>query len=109
MTVLMLEQYTIKSDKLNEFGVFLKKYLAWLEKKRPTLYKEVKSHKMISQMFGGNFGKYMEIWEYDSLSDCEKCFNRLMQDKELMTEVFPEFASFYAPATHTIEIWNSET
>jgi hypothetical protein len=32
-----------------------------------------------------------------------------MQDKELMTEVFPEFASFYAPATHTIEIWNSET
>ena len=109
MTIFMFEQYVIRSDKLNEFAVFLKKYLAWLEKRRPVLYKEVKSHKLISQMFGGNFGKYMEIWEYENLADCEKCFNRLMRDAELMTEVFPEFASYFAPATHKIEIWSSET
>jgi len=108
MAIFMLEQYVIKSDKMNEFTVFLKKYLPWIQKRRADLYKEVKSHKMISQMFGGNFGKYMEIWEYESLADCEKCFSRLMQDKELMTEIFPEFASYFAPATHTIEIWNSE-
>jgi hypothetical protein len=88
MAIFMLEQYTIRSDKLNEFGGFIKKYLAWLDERRPTLYKEVKSHKMISQMFGGNFGKYMEIWEYESIADCKKCFSRRMQDKELMTDFF---------------------
>ncbi|NLE05596.1 MAG: hypothetical protein GX638_12455 [Crenarchaeota archaeon] len=109
MPILMFEEYVIKSDKLNEFGVFLKKYLVWLEKKRPILYKEVKSHKLLSQMFGGNFGKYIEIWEYDNLADCEKCLNRLMTDNELMTEIFPEYSSYFAPATHKMEIWNSET
>ena len=108
MTVFILEQYVIKSDKAAEFAEFVKKYLTWLQKRRVDLYKEVKSHKMISQMFGGNFGKHMEIWEYESLADCEKCFNRLMQDKELMTVIFPEFASFFAPATHVMDVWNNE-
>ena len=30
MAIFMLEQYTTESDKLNEFGGFIKKYLAWL-------------------------------------------------------------------------------
>jgi hypothetical protein len=36
--------------------------------------------------------------EYENLSDLEKTWNRLMQDKELNTEVFPEFASYLAQA-----------
>jgi hypothetical protein len=51
----------------------------------------------------------MEIGAYESLADCEKCMTRLMQDKELMTEIFPEFASFFAPAPNTLEAWNFET
>ncbi len=105
----MFETYTIKPEKIVEFAEYLKKYLVWLEKRRPTLYKEVKSHQMLSHMFGGKFGEYMEVWEYKNMAECEKCWNRLMQDEELNKNVFPEFAVFMVPGTHSINIWNAET
>ncbi len=109
MPFFMLEKYVIKSEKLAEFSQYTKKYLNWLENKRPTLYKEVKSHKMLNQMFGDHYCQQLEIWEYDSLADLEKTWARLMEDKELNTQVFPEFASFMVPGSHKIEIWNPVT
>lgn len=106
MTFFMLEKYTIKSEKLSEFAEYTKKYLDWLQQHRPTLYKEVKSHKMLNQIFGDQYCQQLEIWEYDSLADLEKTWTRLMQDKELNTQVFPEFASFMVPGSHKIEVWN---
>ena len=109
MTLYMIEKYVIKSDKLAEFSEYVKKYLNWLEKRRPTLYKEVKSHKMLNQMFGDHYCEQMEIWEYKDLSSLEKTWNRLMQDNELNTEVFPVFATYIVPGTHKIEVYNEVT
>jgi len=106
MTVFMVETYVVKPDKLGEFMEFGKKYFEWKEK-RPELFKEVKSYKMFVQMLGGNFGGYVEMWEFENMADCEKCMNRMMQDKEFMTKIYPEFASFVVPATHSINIWSS--
>ncbi len=105
----MLEKYVIKSDKLIEFSEYVKKYLTWLEKRRPTLYKEVKSHKMLNQIFGDHYCEQVEIWEYENLADLEKTMNRLMQDKELNTEVFPVFATYMVPGTHKLEVYNEVT
>lgn len=75
-------------------------------KKRPDLFKEVKSWKLFVQVLGGSFGGYVEMWEFDNMADGEKAMNRMMQDKEFMTAIYPEFASLLVPATHTISIWN---
>jgi hypothetical protein len=105
MAVFMVETYIIKPDKLGEFTAFVKKFETWM-KKRPDLFKEVKSHKLFSHMLGGNWGGYVEMWEFENLADCEKCFNRVMQS-DYMTTLYPEYASLEVPATHSINIWNS--
>jgi len=105
MTVFMVETYVVKPEKQTEFTAWLKKYFTWIEK-HPQLFKEVKSHKMFAQVFGGNWGGYVEMWEFENSADCEKCMNRAMQDKEFMTIIHVEFAAFVVPATHSISIWN---
>jgi hypothetical protein len=102
----MIEKYVIKSDKIQEFSEYIKKYSQWLERSRPRLYKEVKSHRMLSQMFGDHYCMQMEIWEYESLSDLEKTWKRIQEDRELNTQVFPMFATYMVPGSHKIEIWN---
>ncbi len=109
MPIYMIEKYVIKTDKLTEFATYTKKYLNWLQQKRPTLYKEVKTHQMLNQMFGDHYCQQMEIWEYQNLTDLEKTWTRLMQDQELNTQVFPEFANFIVPGSHKIEIWGQAT
>jgi hypothetical protein len=53
---------------------------------------------MLNQMFGDQYCQQIEIWEYKNLADLEKTWNRLMQDKELNTEVFPVFATYIVAA-----------
>jgi hypothetical protein len=106
MAVFMVETYVVKPDKLGEFMEFGKKYIAWT-KKRPDLFKEVKSWKLFAQVLGGNFGGYVEMWEFENLATGEKTMNTMMQDKEFMTTIYSEFASLLVPATHSINIWNS--
>ena len=108
MATFMVETYVIKPEKQADFPAFVKKFFAWKEK-RPELFKEVKSYKMFAQMLGGNWGGYVEMWEFESLADVEKCFSRVMQDKEFMTTIYPEFATLEVPGTDSINIWNSVT
>jgi len=108
MAVFMVEKYVVKPDKQGEFMEFGKKYVAWT-KERPELFKEVKSYKIFAQVLGGNWGGYVEMWEFENLADCEKCMTRVMQDNEFMTKIYPEFAGFVVPATHSIDIWSSVT
>jgi hypothetical protein len=67
MTVFGVETYVIKPEKQAEFRAYKekwKKFFAYKEN-RPQLFKEVKSYRMFSQMFGGNWGGYVE--KYGSL------------------------------------------
>jgi len=105
MTIFMVETYVVKPEKQAEFTTWLKKYFAFVEK-HPQLFKEVKSYKMFAHMLGGNWGGYVEMWEFENLANCEKCFNRVMQDKQYMTTLYPEAMAFVVAATHSISIWN---
>ncbi|MCW4005585.1 MAG: hypothetical protein NWF04_03165 [Candidatus Bathyarchaeota archaeon] len=102
----------MKPEKIDDFSEFAKKYLRWREKCNPDLYREVKNHLMIDQTIdapdSGSYGGYIEIWEYENLSDCDKCWSRILEDEELMTQVYPEFARFLAPETHSIELLDTE-
>jgi hypothetical protein len=110
MTVFLVETYVIKPEKQTEFTAYKKKWKKFFAYREGHLarFKEVKSHKMFSQMLGGNFGGYVEMWEFESLADCEKFFNRIMKS-DYMTKLAPEFASLEVPATRSMNIWNSVT
>lgn len=107
MTVFVVETYVIKPEKQAEFVTYKekwKKFFAFREK--PEFFREVKSHKLFAQVLGGNYGGYVEMWEFENLADCEKFSNKLMQS-DYMTKLYPEFASLIVPATHVMNTWNS--
>jgi hypothetical protein len=101
MTVFMVETYVVKPEKLSEFTAYKAKWKKFFAK----WLKEVKSYKMFTQLFGGNWGGYVEMWEFENLADCEKFFNRVMQS-DYTTKLYPEFASLVVPATYSISAWN---
>jgi hypothetical protein len=108
MTVLLVEMYVIKPEKQAEFTTYKEKWKKFFvyKEKRPQLFDGVKTYRMFAQMFGGNYGGYVEMWEFENLADCEKFFNRVMQS-DYITKLYPEFASLVVPATYSMNIWNS--
>jgi hypothetical protein len=102
----MVDSYVVKPDKLGEFTALLRK-LETLIRKRPDLFKEAKSHKFFSHMVGGTWGGYVEMYEFENLADFEKCFNRVMQDKEFLTTIYAEFSGHVVPGSESANIWNS--
>jgi hypothetical protein len=106
MTIVYAETYVVKPDKLSEFAAFCKNLDAFL-KKRTDLSKEMKSFKRFSHLFGGYWGGYVDMMEFESLADLEKMFNRAMADKEFMTKIYSEFAALVIPGTDSISIWQS--
>ena len=102
----MVETYVVKPEKQTEFMAFEKKFVAWKEKNTKK-FKEAKSWRLFAQMLGGNFGGYVEVWEFENLGELEKWMNRVMQDEEFMTKIYLEFANLIVPATHSVNIWNS--
>jgi hypothetical protein len=101
MTVFIVETYVVKPEKLSEFTAYKVKWKKFFAK----WLKEVKSYKMFTQLFGGNWGGYVEMWEFENLAEGEKFFNRVMQS-DYTTKLYPEFASLIVPATYTISAWN---
>ena len=58
-------------------------------------------------MFGGSIRGYVEVWEFENLAESEKFSNRIMQDKEFITNIYAELPSLLVPSTHSVNIWNS--
>ena len=106
MTIFMVATYVVKPDKLSDFEAFLKNLDPYI-KKRPDLFKEVKSHKIFTYLLGGIGGSYVEMWEAESLADLEKVLNRMMEDKEYLTKIYPMFASVIVPGTYSTNIWSA--
>jgi hypothetical protein len=104
-TVFVVETYVVKPDKLGEYAELAKKYVEWT-KKRADLFKEVKSWKLFAHLYGGISGGYVEMWEFENLMDYEKAMNRLMQDKEFMTEFYTKVMAMMVPATYSVNVWN---
>jgi hypothetical protein len=104
MTVFMVETLVVKPDKLGEAAAFDEKFEA-LMKKRPDLFKEIKSVKHFSHFLGGNSGGRVMMWEFESLADVDKFLNRCMGDKEWMTKFYPELAALMVPGTHSLNVW----
>ena len=99
-----MEKYDVKLDKLEEYTALLKKFEPYM-KKRPDLFKGVKSHRVFRHMLGGSYGGCVEMTEMDSLADVEKFVNRAMADKEFMTEIYAEFMALIVTETYSANIW----
>ena len=103
MTIFTVETYVVKPEKTVEFTAWVKKWEAFT-KKRPKMFKEVKSYKVFSNMLGGIWGGGVWMSEYESLADLEKLFHRMMADKASMT-MMAEWNALIIPGTYSINVW----
>jgi hypothetical protein len=99
MTILVMSTWFVKPEKQDEFNRLWKKLLG-LMKKKPKMFKEVKSIKLFTQTFGGTAGSQVELVEYESLADYEALQARLMKKKEFM-KLYQELMLVIEPATMT--------
>lgn len=105
--VFVVESYVIKPEKQEDFAAYKRKWKKFFafEKKLPLL-REVKSHRLFAQLFGGNFDGYVELWEFEGLADVEKFFGKIMKS-DYMTKLAPEFVSLVVPGSRVMSIWSS--
>jgi len=106
MTVFRVERYFIKPEKSEEYHAIIKKWTAYIKKNKEKC-RELKSWKLFSQTIGDNVGEFVEMWELESLADCEKLVNKMMQDKEFQAVASQFYKDCLVPATYSVNIWNS--
>ena len=103
MTILEVETFVVKPEKQGEVMALWQKSLKYM-KENPEKIK-AKSTKIFTQVFGGAFGGYVAMSEYDSIADWEKEYATMMQD-ETQLKLFQEFQTFIVPGTFSINIWS---
>jgi hypothetical protein len=101
MSVFLVETYVIKPDKQAEFTAYKKKWKKFFAK----WLKELKSYKMLTQLFGGNYGGYVEMWEFEDMANLEQFYGRVMHS-DYPTKLQPEFLSLLVPGAYSMSIWN---
>jgi len=105
MTVFIVETYVVKPEKQEEFMSALKRILNY-KKENPAKFKEMKSKKIFSQMFGGVSGGYIEMNEFDNMADAEKYMARALKDEEFK-RLYQEAKLLLVPATYSLSVWDS--
>jgi hypothetical protein len=103
MTVFSVGTYLVKREKRQEFLSFQQRWLKYV-KDNPETFKELKSVKLFSQDLGGTLGEYIEMWEFDSLTEYAKSSEKFNSDKG-----YVEFAEEWYRLTEpsTWKIWNA--
>jgi len=105
MTIVVAETMLVKPEKQPEFTKLWQRMLKYM-KDNPKLFKEMKWTKTFTQMFGGTYGAYIALMEFNSLADMEKLNNRTMKDPALM-KLYNEMMLLIDPATYTSNVWTT--
>jgi len=105
MTIFVVETYVVKPGKQGELMLLLQRMREY-KKKNPEGFKEMKSKRIFSQMFGGVSGGYVELNEFDSLADAEKYITRTDKDEGFM-KLLQEALQFIVPATYSLNVWKA--
>jgi hypothetical protein len=103
MTVFIVGTYFVKPEKRQEFMSFWQRFLKYV-KGNPETCKEIRSLKLLTQMYGGTYGGFVEMWEFDSLTEFAKHIEKWFVDKGLM-KIEEEWSRLTEPAT--FNIWNA--
>jgi hypothetical protein len=105
MTVFVVETYVVKLGKQRELISLLRRMRKY-RARNPEGFKEMKSKRIFSQMFGGIAGGYVELNEFDSLADAEKYITRMDKDEGYM-KLYQEALQLVVPATYSLNVWKA--
>ncbi len=102
-TIFALESAGVVPDKVAELQGHFKRSKEFMEK-HPELFGELKSQKIVTQTMGAEVGTFMEILEFESLTEIDKFVARLMKNEEFVA-IHNEAQSWFVPGTHKLTLW----
>ncbi len=105
MSIFLVETYLAKQEKQKEFQKLLEEFLEF-KKENPRVFAGLKSWKLLQQEYGGAGNMYIEMWEFESLPEMEKCNDRIFSHKE-MKRINVEFHELIDASTFARFIWNT--
>ena len=105
MSVFVVETYVVKLGKQEKLMSLLQRIRKYKEE-NPERFKEMKSKRIFSQMFGGISDGYIEMNEFDNMADAEKYMTRVSKDKEFV-KLYQEAKLLLVPATYSLNVWKS--
>lgn len=105
MTIILVETYLVKPGRQAEFDALLGKFLRFKEG-NPTLFRGVKSWRLMRQVFGGVGDLYIEMKEFKSLKSMEEARERVYATRE-MKRIKAEFQALIEPATYSRSVWSA--
>ena len=68
------------------------------------IYKEVKSMNFFTQLYGGTYGTFIDLEEYDSFAACEEA-QKTMEKDEVVMKIYQELIELFEPITYSINVW----
>ena len=102
MTVYLARKYLVSPDKLDEHNRWGKKLVA-LMKKRPDLFRGVKSLQVLKRKCSGSMGEFTALWGFESLANIEgweSGFSEIPEEKALRAE----FMELIVPESYSASI-----
>jgi hypothetical protein len=70
------------------------------------VYKEIKSMNLFTQLYGGTYGTYVDLEEYDSFAACEEA-QKTMEKDEVIMKIYRELMELIEPSTLSINVWKA--
>ena len=105
MTVFVVETYVIKPGKQGELMLLLQRMREY-KKENLERFKEMKSKRIFSQIFGGVSGTYIELNEFDNIADAENYMARMVKDEGFM-KLYQRALQLLVPATYSLNVWKT--
>jgi len=100
LAVFSVGTYLVKPEKRKEFLSFQKRWLKYM-KDHPETFGKAKSWKLLRQSIGGTYGGYVEMWEFDNLTEYAKSREKFNSDKG-----YVEFKEEWLRLTEHPRTWN---
>ena len=103
MTIVTVEKWVVKPEKRDEYTKVMQRYRKYIAD-NPELFKEIKSVKEYTQLFGETSGMNILLIEYNSLADYEKLHVRMRED-ETTERLEHEWQAVVDSATVSLDVW----
>jgi hypothetical protein len=103
LTVFLVRTYVIQPDKLEQHNTWGKK-LVTLMKKKPQLFRNAKSMRVLSHKYGGKVGGFTVMWKFETIADAEKWEREFVKVKE-EADLRSELLSLIVPGSYSECIW----
>ena len=105
MAIFRVHTYMVKTEKIGDLTALFKEFGAFV-KKRPDLFKEMKSWHVHTKLAGGKLGEFIEMAEFENLGAFERLHEAVARDKEYTTK-YAELLQLVVPGSYQREIWSS--